>query len=101
MKKLFAIATVSILLVGAGVARATTLTNLYSFGGYFAPDGNQSFMGLVEGTDGNFYGGTYFGGFNGGGSIIRFRQNGGHVVLFSFNIADGASPYGRGLVRAT
>jgi uncharacterized repeat protein (TIGR03803 family) len=43
-----------------------TLTTLYQFGG-FPTDGQSPQAGLVQGSDGNFYGTTYLGGTNGGG----------------------------------
>jgi uncharacterized repeat protein (TIGR03803 family) len=40
-------------------------TNLYSF------NGANKYVGLVQGSDGNFYGVTTFGGANGSGSVFR------------------------------
>ena len=49
-----------------------TLTTLYNFcsqsGG--CPDGSQPYAGLVQDTNGNFYGTTYFGGTNNAGTVF-------------------------------
>ncbi|HTS19971.1 MAG TPA: choice-of-anchor tandem repeat GloVer-containing protein [Verrucomicrobiae bacterium] len=45
------------------------LTNLYSFTG--GADGSWPMAGLLQGSDGNFYGTTYFGGLNGSGTVFK------------------------------
>jgi len=46
-----------------------TLTGLHSFGG--TNDGNAPYAGLVQGSDGNFYGTTGGGGTNNAGTVFR------------------------------
>jgi uncharacterized repeat protein (TIGR03803 family) len=74
-----------ILLVLAGRIGSTsgqTLTNIYSFIG--TPDGfGQSYAGLVQGSDGNFYG-TTPGGTNEPGTVFRISPNGSYTNLYSF-----------------
>jgi uncharacterized repeat protein (TIGR03803 family) len=74
-------------------------TNLYSFGLY--PDGFLPEGGLVQGSDGNFYGTTYLGGTNtncleGCGTVFRISPSGSYTSLYSFAGPpnDGNSPAG-------
>src|SRR2546425_333400 len=81
---------------------AVTRTTLYSFSG---PDGSFPFGGLVEGSDGNFYGTTSQGGTNiyctdGCGTVFRISPSGSLTTLYSFNSGDGKSPYA-GLVQGS
>jgi uncharacterized repeat protein (TIGR03803 family) len=87
-----------------------TLTTLYSFcaqGG--CPDGAQPYAGLVQATDGNFYGTTFEGGANQGcaggcGTLFKITSNGTLTKLHDFcsqqGCADGYNPQA-GLVQAT
>ncbi len=76
------------------VFRITTggsLSNLHSFVG---SDGVNPSAGLVQGSDGNFYGTTYSGGAYGYGTVFRIASNGNLTTLWSFtNGLDGASSY--------
>ncbi len=74
-----------------------TLTTLYSFSG---PDGANPWAGLVQATDGNFYGTTYAGGANGDGTVFKTPLTGILTTLHSFDGTDGAGPEA-GLVQAT
>ena len=57
--------------------------------------------GLVQATDGAFYGTAASGGTNGGwGTVFRLTADGTLTPLHSFNYEDGAYPVG-GLVQAT
>ena len=59
------------------------LTSLYSFTG--GNDGANPNAGLVQGSDGNFYGTTYHGGTNGGnGTVFQISTNGALTSLYSF-----------------
>ncbi|MGA9304307.1 MAG: choice-of-anchor tandem repeat GloVer-containing protein [Candidatus Sulfotelmatobacter sp.] len=72
-------------------------TLLHSFKG---TDGYNPTGGLVQATDGNFYGATYSGGANGDGTVFKMTPGGAVTTLHSFNGTDGVGPYG-GLVLAT
>ena len=52
--------------------------------------------GLVQATDGNFYGTTQFGGANGQGTVFKITANGALNTLYSFcsqtNCIDGYGP---------
>jgi uncharacterized repeat protein (TIGR03803 family) len=86
---------------GAGtVFRISTngsLTNLYSFNG---SDGAKPLAGLVEGSDGYFYGTTFAGGgFYNAGSVFKISTNGNLTNVYSFTgQTDGAFPVA-GLVQ--
>jgi uncharacterized repeat protein (TIGR03803 family) len=89
------------------ISRSGTYTNLYSFGST-ANDGLTPLAGLVQGSDGNFYGTTSAGGNYGGGggsgdgNIFRISPGGNYTNLYLFVGAptDGASP-GAGLVQGS
>jgi uncharacterized repeat protein (TIGR03803 family) len=77
------------------------LTALYSFCAQTGcPDGNEPNAGLVQGTDGNFYGTTGLGGANNDGTIFKITPEGQLTTLHSFSGADGQNP-GTTLVLAT
>src|SRR5207249_3194786 len=65
-------------------------------------DGANPYAGLVQASDGNFYGTTYNGGSHGAGSIFRISSAGVFTNLYSFGsiAGDGANPYA-GLVQAS
>ena len=82
-----------------------TLTTLHVFAG---SDGSGPFAGLVQATDGNFYGTTGGGGAsgncsNGCGTVFQITPSGTLTTLYSFcsqaNCADGVGPIG--LVQAS
>ncbi|MGA2544393.1 MAG: choice-of-anchor tandem repeat GloVer-containing protein [Verrucomicrobiota bacterium] len=69
------------------------LSGLYAFTG--GHDGNNPQAGLVQGSDGNFYGATGSGGVNNAGTVFKISTNGGYTILYSFtNGNDGSSPNG-------
>ncbi len=79
-----------------------TLTTLHVFDG---TDGANPYGGLVQGTDGNFYGTAVNGGANGYGTVFKTTPSGTLTTIYSFcsqqpNCADGGQPYG-GLVQGT
>jgi uncharacterized repeat protein (TIGR03803 family) len=81
------------------ITPAGTLTTLYNFTG--GNDGYFPFGGLVQATDGNFYGTTRSGGANGGGTVFEITAAGVLTTLHNFSFGnDGYSPYG-GLVQGT
>jgi uncharacterized repeat protein (TIGR03803 family) len=72
---------------------AGALTTLYSFCSLAScTDGNAPEAGLVQGTDGNFYGTTQIGGVNNYGTIFKITSTGTLTTLHSFRYADGAYP---------
>jgi uncharacterized repeat protein (TIGR03803 family) len=69
-----------------------TLTTLHSFDG---ADGAAPFAGLVQASDGNFYGITYAGGAHNDGVVFKMTMPTGTVtVLHSFDGTHGANSYG-------
>jgi uncharacterized repeat protein (TIGR03803 family) len=76
-----------------------TLRTLYSFA--FGADGYSPEAGLVQATDGNFYGTTFYGGNGGGnGTVFKITPGGTVTALHGFGGFDGDSP-AAGLVQAT
>ncbi len=72
------------------------LTTLHSFDG---ADGDYPEAGLVQGTDGSFYGTTYSGGatsgncpFEGCGTVFKITSGGALTTLHSFDGTDGEDP---------
>ncbi len=78
------------------VYRVTTsgvYTTLYSFG-TSAGDGASPYAGLIQASDGNFYGTTHAGGANGEGTVFRVTPSGLLTTLYSFTGAgDGGNPF--------
>jgi uncharacterized repeat protein (TIGR03803 family) len=75
-------------------------TVLYSFcsvGGAQCTDGNSPVAGVIEGSDGNFYGTTEIGG-SGSGTVFKLTPGGVESVLYSFcgSSGSGACPAGDG-----
>jgi uncharacterized repeat protein (TIGR03803 family) len=72
------------------------LTTLYTF------DDNEGtyYAGLVQATDGNFYGTTYTGGSNNDGTIYKITPKGILTTLHTFDGTDGNSPQAT-LIQAT
>ena len=82
-----------------------TLTTLYNFCAQpGCTDGGNPYAGLVQASDGNFYGTTFERGANGYGTVFKITAAGTLTALYSFcsqtNCADGQYPYA-GLVQAT
>jgi uncharacterized repeat protein (TIGR03803 family) len=67
-------------------------TVLYSFGG--GEDGSEPYVSVVQGSDGNFYGTTFYGG-GGFGTVFRLTASGQEMLLHAFQggTSDGAGPY--------
>jgi uncharacterized repeat protein (TIGR03803 family) len=81
------------------VSSIGSLTTLWSFGG--GTDGASPQAGLVQGSDGNFYGTTYSGGNYGVGTVFRITAGGSLSNLWSFTGGtDGANPQA-GLVQGS
>lgn len=81
------------------VTPANTVTTLYNFCAQ-ATCGQNPFAGLIQATDGNFYGTTEYGGTKGDGTIYRITPAGTATTLHSFDGTDGWRPQG-GLVQGT
>jgi uncharacterized repeat protein (TIGR03803 family) len=87
---------------GGTVFRLTStgdLTILHRFSG---PDGYGPIAGLVQGTDGFFYGTTYYGGSSatcsapeGCGTVFRIGPAGALTTLHVFGDPEGTNPHGR------
>jgi uncharacterized repeat protein (TIGR03803 family) len=77
------------------VTPAGAETVLYSFAEQ-PGDGNNPEGGLVQGSDGNFYGTTAFGGANDLGIVFKLTPDGVETVLYSFTGSpdDGSRPIG-------
>jgi uncharacterized repeat protein (TIGR03803 family) len=63
-------------------------------------DGDIPYGGLVQASDGNFYGTTYYGGAHGDGTVFRFTPSGALTTIYNFSGSDGAQPHGH-LIQAT
>jgi uncharacterized repeat protein (TIGR03803 family) len=88
---------------GAGtvfkVTPAGVETVLWSFGS--GSDGQTPQAGLIQGTDGNFYGTTVSGSANGNGMVFKLTPAGVETVLHSFaGGSDGLNP-AAGLILGT
>src|ERR1035441_4762895 len=79
------------------------LTTLYSFGSQ-SGGGTNPTAGLVQASNGDFYGTTLNGGAGGNGTVFKITPSATLTTLYSFcsqpNCTDGAQPYA-GLVQAT
>jgi len=81
-----------------------TLTTLYSFCQSGCTDGSSPYAGLVQATNGDFYGTTDGGGSYGYGTVFKITPSGTLTTLYSFcsqsGCTDGSGPYA-GLVQDT
>ncbi len=67
------------------ISLSGSLTTLYSFCATSGcPDGEAPIAGLVQGSDGNFYGTTYFGGINLSGTIFKINAAGKLTTIYNF-----------------
>jgi uncharacterized protein (TIGR03437 family) len=71
---------------------AGTLTTLYNFGG--GDDGGKPYAGIIQASDGNFYGTASDGGANGYGTVFEITPAGALTTLHSFTWTDGEHPLG-------
>ena len=79
--------------------RNGAFNSLYLFTG--GNDGGEPNAGLIQGSDGNFYGTTSGGGANGYGTVFKISTTGVLTSLYSFTGGnDGANPQA-GLVQGT
>jgi uncharacterized repeat protein (TIGR03803 family) len=82
----------------AKLAPDGTISVVYAFAN--SDEGYNAYAGLTQGSDGNFYGTTYFGGEKNGGSIFKLTPSGTFTLLRSLgqNKQDAYFPY-TGLVQ--
>jgi uncharacterized repeat protein (TIGR03803 family) len=84
------------------ITTSGTFTTLHSFRD--SPDGANPVAGLVQATNGNFYGMTEWGGVNGLGTVFEITSAGTLTTLYSFcsvsGCTDGNNP-NSGLMQAT
>ena len=99
MKSSFSQLAVALLVCSAvAVSTAQTLKSVVNFDG--AVHGANPHSSLILGTDGNFYGTTYYGGGSNYGTVFKVTPGGTLTTLHTFNNGDGARPYS-GLFLAT
>lgn len=81
--------------------RTGGLTTLYQF---TDPSGGEFPSGVIEGSDGNFYGTTVYGGAYSGGTAFKISPSGQETTLYNFcaqqNCSDGIYPRA-GVVQGT
>ncbi len=65
------------------ITPAGAFTSLYNFAGGTS-DGSQPYAGLVQASNGEFFGVTTYGGENGDGTLFGGSSSGGFVALYSF-----------------
>lgn len=80
------------------ITPAGILTTLHSFNG---TDGANPWAGLVQGSDGNFYGTTVHGGANNVGTVFKITPGGTETVLHSFDLSPDGGYTMAGLVQGT
>ncbi len=68
------------------------ITVLHEFDSTSTTDGFQPLAGLVEASDGNFYGTAFSGPGNGHGVLFKITKTGAYTVLHTFTTATGCSP---------
>jgi len=92
-------ATLTIVLMGQPPVITSPFTQLHSFAGNDGVN-PQPEGGLIQGSDGNFYGITYNGGSNGDGTVFKITASGSLTTLHSFIGSDGVSA-DAGLIQAS
>jgi len=75
------------------------LTTLHSFTG--GNDGGFPEAGLVQGSDGNLYGTTYYGGTNGAGTVFKISTDGTLTTLHSLAGGNDGGCSAAGLVQGS
>jgi uncharacterized repeat protein (TIGR03803 family) len=77
-----------------------TLTTLWQFGVDQTKGADP--LGIVQGSDGSFYGTSFLGGTNFHGTVFRITSQGTLTTLWQFGTSDGNSPYAAdGLVQGS
>lgn len=82
--------------MGGGVVYKSTptgiVTVLHNFDPNSALEGYAPYAGLVQATDGNLYGVTYYGGPFASGVVFRITLTGTYSVVYSFDQTSGGLP---------
>ncbi len=75
------------------ISPAGSYTNLHFFAGH-PGDGANPYGGLVQGSDGSFYGTTVSGGTHSLGTVFKIDASGNYTVLYNFGgtLTDGDNP---------
>ncbi|HEV2210230.1 MAG TPA: choice-of-anchor tandem repeat GloVer-containing protein [Verrucomicrobiae bacterium] len=88
------------------VTKSGFLTTLHFFNGYPTDGAVPEFVELTPGTDGAWYGTTFYGGAGGSGMVFRMTRAGAVDIVYSFTRedqsgtnADGGMPWA-GLIQA-
>ena len=76
-----------------------TLTPLWQFTG--GTDGAYPYAGLIQGSDGNFYGTAAYGGSGNNGAVFKITSAGTLTPLHSFSGGSGGATPEAGLIQAT
>ena len=79
---------------------AGVVTTLHSFVGGAGNTGDRPYDGLLEGSDGNFYGTTEYGGTAELGTVFKITPSGDYTVLVNFTGPNGEQPFAP-LIQAT
>jgi uncharacterized repeat protein (TIGR03803 family) len=83
----------ALLSVPTAQAQSWGQTTLYQFqGGISGPDAGTPYGGVIKGTDGNYYGTTWYGG-SGSGAVFKVTPGGVESVVYSFSGTDGQMPF--------
>jgi uncharacterized repeat protein (TIGR03803 family) len=87
------------------ISASGTLKRLYNFCSQSGcTDGSTPYAGLIQATDGNFYGTTIYGGANSDGTVFKVTPSGELTTLYSFcsqtACSDGGFPETR-LIQAS
>jgi len=80
--------------VGGAIYKMTPaggLTDIFSFNSRFR-DPKYPYAGLVQATDGKFYGATTFGGMIGWGALFQATSNDNFKDVYDFDLKTGADP---------
>jgi uncharacterized repeat protein (TIGR03803 family) len=83
-------ATALLLTARAPVAAQVPEVTLHTFNAY--GDGQNPQAGVIQGSDGSYYGTTALGGTNGAGTVYKVTQAGGLTTLHGFTYFDGSVP---------